>query len=134
MSKILKYMPELDGEEQVDVALLMKPMAEEQAERFSHVYRQRRKDATITLVTALVGFFGIAGIHRMLLGQVGIGLLYFFTFGLCGIGTIVDMVNHKSLTYKYNSNQAHQVAGLIHSAIPGRAASSDDGNPDLLTG
>ncbi|MEM1097088.1 MAG: TM2 domain-containing protein [Bacteroidota bacterium] len=126
MSKVLKYMPELEGEEQVTVALLMKPMNDEQAERFSHVYRQRRKDPTLTLVTALLGFFVIAGVHRFMLGQIGMGLLYLFTGGLCLVGTIVDLINHKSLTYKYNAVQANEIASLIHRAIPGR-------DPDLLT-
>lgn len=120
MSKVLKYMPELEGEEQVEVALLMKPMNEEQAERFAHVYRQRRKDPTLTLITALGGFFGVAGIQRFLLGQVGMGLLYFFTAGLCLVGTVVDLANHKNLTYKYNAVQANEIANLIHRALPGR--------------
>ncbi|GAB5520996.1 MAG: TM2 domain-containing protein [Rhodothermales bacterium] len=129
MSKILKYLPELEGEEQINVAQLMKPMSEEQAERFSHVYRQRRKDPTITLLTSLLGLVVVAGVHRFMLGQIGMGLLYLFTGGLCLVGTIVDVFNHKSLTYKYNQQQALEVASLIQGAIPGRTS-----DPDLLTG
>lgn len=43
------------------------------------------------LVTAVLWFFlGILGIHRFYLGHIGIGLLYLFTGGLCGIGWIID--------------------------------------------
>lgn len=118
MSKVIRYMPELDGEEQLHVAQLMKDMTEEQANHFAHVHRQRRKDSTVTLIMALVGFFGLAGIQRFFLGQIGMGLLYVFTAGLCFIGTIVDLVNHKSMTAKYNIQEAHNVAQLIRGAFP----------------
>ncbi|MFQ5570464.1 MAG: TM2 domain-containing protein [Rhodothermales bacterium] len=118
MSKVIRYMPELQGEEQVNVAQWMKGMTEEQAHHFAHVHRQRRKDDMVTLIMALVGFFGLAGIHRFYLGQVGMGLLYLFTGGFCAIGTIIDLFNHKNLTARYNIAQANEVAQLIKGAFP----------------
>lgn len=118
MSKIIKYLPELQDEEQLHVASLFRDLSEEQAEQFSRVYRQRRKEANITLVTALLGFLVVAGVHRFYLGQMGMGLLYFFTGGLCAIGTIVDIFNHKSLTYRFNEQQANEVASLVMGAFP----------------
>jgi hypothetical protein len=41
------------------------------------------------------------------------GLLYLFTGGLCLIGTIVDLVNHKSLSFEFNQKVARQVAGMV---------------------
>ena len=35
-------------------------------------------------------FFGAAGLHRLYLGKIGTGVLYFFTGGLFLIGTIYD--------------------------------------------
>ena len=35
-------------------------------------------------------FFGFAGLHRLYMGRVLSGLLWLFTGGLCGIGTLVD--------------------------------------------
>lgn len=118
MAKVIRYMPELEGEEQIHVATLMRSMNEEQAEQFAHVYRQRRRDPTITLVMALVGFFGIAGIHRFFLNQIGMGILYLLTGGLCAIGTIVDLINYKNLTARYNIGEADDVAMLIRGAFP----------------
>lgn len=118
MSKVIRYMPELQGDEQVRVAQWMKDMTEEQAEHFAHVYRQRRKDDTVTLITTLVGFFALAGVQRFYLNQVGMGLLYLFTAGFCFIGTIVDLFNHKTMTAKYNIEQADEVAYLIKGAFP----------------
>lgn len=118
MSKVIKYLPELDGEEQLVVARLLTEMTEEQAEQFAHVYRQRRKDATTTMIMAVLGLIVVAGVHRFYLGQVGMGLAYLFTAGFCFIGTIVDLFNYKSLTEAYNSEQAMSVSTLIHGAFP----------------
>ena len=38
------------------------------------------------------------------------GILYFFTFGICYIGTIMDVVNHKRLTFEHNQPIAYQLA------------------------
>ncbi len=37
-------------------------------------------------------FFGVLGIHRFYVGKVGTGLLWPFTFGLFGIGALVDFI------------------------------------------
>lgn len=52
-----------------------------------------RKSKMVALVLCILGFFGIAGIHRMYVGKVGSGVLHFFTYGICGIGTIVDLIS-----------------------------------------
>jgi len=41
------------------------------------------------------------------------GFLYLFTGGVCVIGTIIDIVNYKSLAYRYNRQQADEVAALV---------------------
>lgn len=37
-------------------------------------------------------FFGPLGIHRFYLGYTGLGILYLFTFGLFGIGWLIDII------------------------------------------
>ena len=118
MSKVIKYLPELEGDEQVFVAQLYRDLSKEQAEQFAHVYRRRRKDSTTTLLMAVLGFVSVAGIHRFYLGQIGMGLAYFFTVGFCLIGTIVDLVNYRSLTESFNEKQALEVAAMIRGAFP----------------
>ena len=41
------------------------------------------------LLCVSLGWFGI---HKFYLGKVGLGLLYFFTFGLMGFGVLVDVL------------------------------------------
>jgi TM2 domain-containing membrane protein YozV len=118
MSKIIKYLPELQDDEQLQVAGIFRDLSEEQAENFARVYRQRRKDGNLTLMMALLGFVVVAGVHRFYLGQIGIGLLYLFTGGLCLVGTIVDAFKYKELTYRFNEQQALEVATLVRGAFP----------------
>ena len=45
-----------------------------------------------TGVAYLLWFFlGFLGAHRFYLGRMGTGLIYLFTFGLCGFGLIYDL-------------------------------------------
>ncbi len=113
MANVLKHLPELEGMELGYIQGILKNMDEEQAALFSQVYRARRKDSQMILVLCLIGFFGFAGLHRFILGQIGLGILYLLTLGLCFIGTIVDLVNYKSLAYEYNVKVAHETLSLM---------------------
>lgn len=109
MAKVIDILPELQGEEMIYVQGLIKDMDEEKAHQFATAYRARRKEPNLILITALIGFVGFAGIHRMLINQIGMGILYFFTGGLCLIGTIVDLVNYQRLAYENNRKVADEV-------------------------
>lgn len=52
-----------------------------------------RKSRTVALILCIIGFFGFAGLHRMYVGKVGSGVLHFFTYGICAIGTIMDLIS-----------------------------------------
>lgn len=109
-NNVLKILPELQGEEMTYVQKILDGMSEDEAMTFAVAYRTRRKDPNIVLLTALLGFLGFAGIHRILIGQIGMGVLYLFTAGLCFIGTIVDLINAQKLAFEYNSKIAEEVA------------------------
>lgn len=113
MANIMQLMPTLEGDEMVYIQGLIKDMTDDHAQQFANVYNSRRKDPQLILLTSLVGFIGIAGVHRFILGQIGMGLLYLFTAGLCFIGTIIDLVNHRKLAFEYNAQVAQQVAVMI---------------------
>ena len=113
MANVLQLMPGLEGEEMAFVQEVIKEMDDNRAQQFAIAYMARRKDPSNILIFAVIGLLGIAGIQRFVLGQIGMGLLYFFTGGLCLIGTIIDIVNHKKLSFEYNSKQAQQVAAML---------------------
>ena len=52
-----------------------------------------RKSKTLALILCILGFFGFAGLHRMYVGKVGSGILYFFSYGICLFGTIIDLIS-----------------------------------------
>jgi restriction system protein len=50
----------------------------------------RPKDKWVAFILAF--FLGYWGIHRFYEGKIGTGILYIFTFGLFGIGCLVDWI------------------------------------------
>ncbi len=66
------------------------------------------------LILTIIGFLGFAGIHRMVLNQIGMGILYFFTGGhYASIGTIIDLVNYRSWRLEYNQKVAHEISLIV---------------------
>ncbi len=116
MPNAMQLMPTLEPDEMAFVQGLLKDFNDAQAQQFAQIYMSRRKDAQTILLTCLLGFVVLAGVHRFILGHIGMGLLFLFTGGLCFIGTIVDLVNHKKLTYEFNAVAAQQVAAMVKSA------------------
>ena len=79
-----------------------------QMQTFTLVYNSRRKNPNDILMVTLLGFFGIAGIQRFMTNQIFLGLIYFFTGGFLGIGTLIDLFNYKSITNDYNRHLAYE--------------------------
>lgn len=113
MANVIEILPELMGEEQAYIATVLKEMDDEKARQFANAYRARRRDPQTILMVALIGFLGFNGVQRFLIDQIGMGILYFLTGGLCLIGTIIDLVNYKKLAFEYNMIQAQQISQVI---------------------
>lgn len=116
MANIMQIMPYLDGDEMVFVQGLIKDFDDNQAQQFANAYSYRRKDPQTILLTTLLGLAGVAGVQRVLLGQIGMGILYFLTGGICLIGTIVDLINYQKLAFEFNQRMAQQVAIMVKGA------------------
>jgi len=113
MSRILQFIPEAQGEEFVHLERLTEQMDESQLQTFANVYRSRRRDPQNVLILTILGLVVIAGLQRFYLGQIGMGILYLLTGGLCLVGTIIDLVNHKDLTLEYNLKVADEVVRMV---------------------
>jgi len=88
-------------------------LTEDQLKNFVLLYIGKRKKAQDILLLTLLGFLGFAGIQRFVLGQVAMGVIYFLTLGFCWIGTIVDLINHKSMTDEYNQRVTRECLQMV---------------------
>jgi len=108
-------MPYLEGDEMIYIQNITKDFSEQQLQQFATIYGSRRKDPQMILLTTLIAFVGVAGVQRFIIGQIGMGILYLFTGGLCLIGTIVDLVNYKKLAFEANMRIINETAAIIKS-------------------
>jgi TM2 domain-containing membrane protein YozV len=113
MNRLLNLLPNVEQEELMYIQMLVKDMSDDQIRQFASIYNSRRKDPQTILLLTLIGFFGVAGVQRFVLDQIGMGLLYLFTGGICVIGTIVDLINYKRLAIEYNQKIARQVSSIV---------------------
>ena len=99
---IFQRIPEIPIEELTVIQLNTKDFDEDKISQFLNLYIGRRVKSDTILICTIIGFIGIGGIQRFITGQIGMGILYLLTFGLCYIGTIVDLINYKKLTLERN--------------------------------
>ncbi len=109
----LMMLPGLQPDELILLQELSKDMNETQKQQFFMMYQSKRKEQQTMLLLTAIGFLGVAGIQRFITGDIGLGIVYLITLGFCGIGTIVDMVNIKSMTYEFNRKQAFESADMV---------------------
>jgi TM2 domain-containing membrane protein YozV len=86
--------------------------SDQQLRGFLMIYGGKRRNPDDMLLYCILGFF-VPGLARFLVNQIGMGILYFFTIGLCFIGTIVDLINYKSLTYEYNQRMVFESLQMV---------------------
>lgn len=81
---------------------------ENQKKYFYMIYSGKRKSPQDVLIFCIVGLCLVPGLQRFIVGQIGMGLLYLFTVGLCFVGSIMDLINHKTLALEYNRTMAYE--------------------------
>lgn len=106
-------LPGLQPDELIFLENLTRDLSEDQQRAFISLYSTKRKTPDTILICTILGFVVVAGIQRFVLGQVGMGILYLFTGGLCLIGTIVDLVNHKEMTQEFNRKMALETIAMV---------------------
>jgi TM2 domain-containing membrane protein YozV len=113
MQQMLMMLPDLQPEELAFLQDLTRNMSEKDQEQFLFMYRSKRKDKTTMLLLAAIGFLGVAGIHRIISGDIVLGILYLFTLGFCFVGTIIDIININQITNDFNRKQASETAQIM---------------------
>ena len=111
---ILKYLYSVTPEELITINSRTKGFSDKELEQFCMIYISKRKDPQTILLLCLLGLVLVSGLHRFVIGQTGMGILYFFTGGLCLIGTIVDAINHKDLALEYNAKMITETLSMMN--------------------
>ena len=111
---ILKYLYSVTPEELITINSRTKGFSDKELEQFCMIYISKRKDPQTILLLCLLGLALVSGLHRFVIGQTGMGILYFFTGGLCLIGTIVDAINHKDLALEYNAKMITETLSMMN--------------------
>lgn len=111
---LLRYLYDITPEEMITINSRTQGFSDDELTNFCMIYRPKRKDPQTILLLCLIGLIGFNGIHRFMMGQIGMGILYFLTGGLCLIGTIVDAVNHKNLATEYNGQMIAETLAMLN--------------------
>lgn len=86
---------------------------EQQLRNFLMIYSSKRKNPSDMLIFCLIGLFAVPGLQRFIIGQIGMGILYLLTAGLCFIGSIIDVVNHKTLAFEHNQKMVFESLQMV---------------------
>ncbi len=110
----INLIPALEGEELMFLQSITRELTTDKLQNFIAVYNGKRRKTDQVLLGCIIGFFGFAGVQRFMVGQNGMGVLYFLTAGFCFIGTIIDTINHKKLTFEYNQQMARESMAMVY--------------------
>lgn len=111
---LLRYLYDITPEELITINSRTQGFSDDELTHFCMIYRSKRKDPQTILLLCLLGLVGVAGVHRFVIGDIGMGILYFFTGGLCVVGTIVDAINHKNLATEYNGKMIAETLNMLN--------------------
>ncbi|RYD93888.1 MAG: TM2 domain-containing protein [Sphingobacteriales bacterium] len=111
--QMMMLLPGMQPDELMMIQSLTKDYSENELRQFLAIYSGKRKEPQQLLILTLIGFLGIAGIQRFVIGETGMGILYLLTCGFCGIGTIVDLVNNNQMAAAFNQRQAYESAQMM---------------------
>ena len=80
------------------IALASMRNGDRKAVENGRLYECSPKNKIVALVVCI--FFGYLGIHYFYVGKIGMGILYLFTFGLFGIGWLIDIIRIACGTFR----------------------------------
>jgi TM2 domain-containing membrane protein YozV len=106
----------LEGDELLELKQITQGYSEDKLQNFVALYKSKRKDPQTGMILCIASFvIGFHGINRFYYGNIGMGILYLLTFGICGIGTIIDLINNKKMALEANREIMQEVAAMAGS-------------------
>ena len=110
---LINMVPSIEGEELIYLQQLTQELNEQQLMNFIAAYNGKRRTSDQILIGCVLGYIGIAGVQRFMVRQNVMGILFLFTAGFCFIGTIIDTINHRRLTFEYNQQMARESMAMM---------------------
>ena len=103
----------LEGDELLELKQVTQGYSEDKLQNFLALYKSKRKDPQTGMILGIIPFVvGLHGIQRFYYGNIGMGILYLLTFGLCSIGTIIDLINNKKMALAANRPIMQECANM----------------------
>jgi len=96
----------------VEAALLTQGLSDTQRAVFQSQYQNERKDPGTCVILAIFWF------DRFWLGDIGLGILKYITFGGCGIWGLVDIFTAAERCHEYNAAKAAEIVQAIKLTLP----------------
>jgi len=79
---------------------------DQQKQYFYTVYSTKRKNPHDIFIYCLIGLIILPGLQRFVTGRIDWEIFYLLTWGLCFIGSIVDLINYTQLADDFNYKMA----------------------------
>ena len=87
--------------------MMMQDLSDQQKMLFTSQYESVKKDRGTVLILSVL--LGTVGVDRFMIGDVGMGMLKLFTFGLCGILWLVDIFTIRGKVDELNRKNANEI-------------------------
>lgn len=87
--------------------MMMQDLSDQQKMLFTSQYESVKKDRGTVLILSVL--LGTMGVDRFMIGDVGMGMLKLFTFGLCGILWLIDIFTIRGKVDDLNRKNANEI-------------------------
>ncbi len=91
--------------------MMIQDLTDQQKLLFTTQYDSVKKDRGMVLILSVI--LGTLGVDRFMIGEVGMGLLKLFTFGLCGILWLIDIFTIRGKVDDLNRKTATEIYQAI---------------------
>jgi|SRR5665213_2637324 len=100
----------------MEIAMMTQDLSETQKAVFQSQYQGEKKDPGVCVILALFWF------DRFWLGDIGLGILKYLTFGGCGIWGLVDLFTATGRCNDYNRQKANEIIQVLKLSQPQKPA------------